>query len=374
MSRAILVLADGSQFEGRSIGASGQAIGEVVFNTSMTGYQEIITDPSYAAQMVVLTTPHIGNVGVNSADQESNKPWLSGLIIRDYPKQVSNWRSEQPLADYLKQHGVVAIADIDTRRLTRLIRDRGAQLGCIVTDNASIEQTLAKLKQQPSLLGQDLASVVSTAESYEWDQFSYGFDSKLTDSDRFHVVVYDYGVKQQILRLLVDRDCRVTVVPAQTSADDVLAMKPDGVLLSNGPGDPAACTYAVEAIKRLMVAKTPLFGICLGHQLFALACGGQTMKMKFGHHGGNHPVKDLATGKVMITSQNHGFAVDQSQLPSELEVTHVSLFDQTIQGLRLRDYPGFSVQGHPEASPGPSDFGGLFDQFIHLMSGEHAKT
>ena len=269
---------------------------------------------------------------------------------------------------------MVAIADIDTRRLTRLIRDRGAQLGCIVTDDTPIEQILGKLKQQPSLSGQDLAVVVSTAESYEWDQSSYGFDSKLTDADRFHVVVYDYGVKQQMLRLLVDRGCRVTVVPAQTSAEDVLAMKPDGVLLSNGPGDPAACTYAIEAIKRLMAAKIPLFGICLGHQLFALACGAKTMKMKFGHHGGNHPVKDLATGKVMITSQNHGFAVDQSQLPSELEITHVSLFDQTIQGLRLRDYPGFSVQGHPEASPGPSDFGEMFDQFINLMSGEHAKA
>lgn len=370
---AILVLEDGSVFRGSAIGADGQTVGEVVFNTSMTGYQEILTDPSYAEQIVTLTYPHIGNTGVNSEDEECDRIWAKGLIIRDLPLIASNFRSEQSLDNYLKQHNIVAIADIDTRRLTRILRDKGAQNGCIITgavgDVLDEAQALSVAKGFPGLKGMDLAKVVSTKESYSWNESSWSLKSghqPLTGDKPFKVVAYDFGVKRNILRMLADRGCDLTVVPAQTPAADVLAMNPDGIFLSNGPGDPAPCDYAIAAIKSFLETDIPIFGICLGHQLLALASGAKTIKMKFGHHGGNHPVQDLDTGLVMITAQNHGFAADEN-LPANLRATHKSLFDGSLQGIHRTDKPAFSFQGHPEASPGPCDAAILFDHFIELM-------
>lgn len=363
----MLVLANGSVFRGRSIGAEGQAVGEVVFNTAMTGYQEMLTDPSYAGQMITLTYPHIGNVGVNLEDAESARIWATGLIVRDLPVLHSNWRAKAALPDYLKHFDVVAIADIDTRRLTRILREEGAQSGCIMAGDNIDEQTALKLARSfPSLAGVDLAQHVSTRETYTWTEGSWGQPS--APKPRFHVVAYDFGVKRNILRLLADRGCRITVVPATTPATEVLAMRPDGVFLSNGPGDPAACAYAITAIDTLLAANMPLFGICLGYQLLALACGAKTMKMKFGHHGANHPVQDLVTGHVFISSQNHGFAVEEASLPQKLRPTHRSLFDATLQGIEHVEKPAFGFQGHPEASPGPHDVVGLFDRFIDVMS------
>ncbi len=366
---AWLALADGSVFLGKAIGALGQSVGEVVFNTSMTGYQEILTDPSYAEQMVTLTYPHVGNVGVNAYDVESNQVWVSGLIIRDLSTVVSNWRSEGSLQEYLIEHQVVAIADIDTRRLTRILREKGAQHGCIMTGADSAHEALAKARAYPGIQGRDLAKRVSTLQKVSWDQGTYDLDQgeSRIKAASFHVVVYDFGVKHQILRLLVDRGCRLTLVPAQTPAHEVIALQPDGVLLSNGPGDPAACDYAIEAIKVLLEKKIPLLGICLGFQLLALACGARTVKMKFGHHGANHPVEDLAEHRVFITSQNHSFAVDSDSLPNTLIATHRSLFDGTLQGILHRDKPAIAFQGHPEASPGPQDIVALFDHFIILL-------
>lgn len=368
---AILVLEDGTVFEGTAIGATGLATGEVVFNTSMTGYQEILTDPSYAEQIVTLTYPHIGNYGTNSEDEERETIWAKGLVIRDLPLLASNFRSEQDLSSYLKERNILGIADIDTRKLTRILRDKGAQNGCIIAgDNANVEQALEAAKAFPGLKGMDLAKVVTCKESFQWDEGSWqlgqGF-AKL-EQEKFHVVAYDYGVKRNILRMLVDRGCKLTVVPAQTSAEEVLALNPDGVFLSNGPGDPEPCDYAITAIQRLLETDIPIFGICLGHQLLALASGAKTVKMKFGHHGGNHPVQDLETKKVMITAQNHGFAADGDSLPSNLVATHKSLFDGTLQGIHRTDKPAFSFQGHPEASPGPHDAAPLFDHFIELMT------
>ena len=370
---ALLVLEDGTQFHGRAIGATGSAVGEVVFNTSMTGYQEILTDPSYSRQIVTLTYPHIGNVGTNSADAESSQVHASGLVIRDLPLIASNYRNEEGLSDYLTRHNIVAIADIDTRKLTRLLREKGAQNGCIIAGDAlDAAVALEKAKAFPGLKGMDLAKEVTTPDAYQWLQGSWTLEGELpapkTDADLpFHVVAYDYGVKRNILRMLVDRGCRLTVVPAQTSAEEVLKLNPDGVFLSNGPGDPEPCDYAITAIKRLLETDIPVFGICLGHQLLALASGAKTVKMKLGHHGGNHPVKDHDNNTVMITAQNHGFAVDDSQLPSHLRVTHTSLFDHTVQGIHRTDKAAFSFQGHPEASPGPHDAAPLFDHFIELM-------
>lgn len=372
--QALLALADGSVFYGEPIGATGQTVGEVVFNTAMTGYQEILTDPSYSQQIVTLTYPHIGNVGITSEDNESNQLAASGLIIRDSSLAHSNWRSELSLTEYLKQNNVVAISGIDTRRLTRILREKGAQGGCIVTgDQLDEAQAIAVASRFPGLKGVDLAKEVTTSETYLWNEgvwdlsTSYS-EATLSPSDaKYHVVVYDFGVKTNILRLLADRRCRVTVVPATTSAKDVLAMKPDGVFLSNGPGDPEPCDYAIDAIKEILEKSVPLFGICLGHQLLALASGAKTEKMKFGHHGANHPVKDLQTGKVMITSQNHGFTVDEDSLPANLKATHRSLFDGSLQGIQRTDKPAFSFQGHPEASPGPHDVESLFDRFIESM-------
>jgi len=370
---ALLVLEDGTQFHGRAIGATGSAVGEVVFNTSMTGYQEILTDPSYSRQIVTLTYPHIGNVGTNSADAESSQVHASGLVIRDLPLIASNYRNEEGLSDYLTRHNIVAIADIDTRKLTRLLREKGAQNGCIIAGDAlDAAVALEKAKAFPGLKGMDLAKEVTTKDAYQWLQGSWTLEGELpapkTDADLpFHVVAYDYGVKRNILRMLVDRGCRLTVVPAQTSAEDVLKLNPDGVFLSNGPGDPEPCDYAITAIKRLLETDIPVFGICLGHQLLALASGAKTVKMKLGHHGGNHPVKDHDNNTVMITAQNHGFAVDDSQLPSNLRVTHTSLFDHTVQGIHRTDKAAFSFQGHPEASPGPHDAAPLFDHFIELI-------
>jgi carbamoyl-phosphate synthase small subunit len=367
---ALLVLEDGTIFRGTAIGAEGMSVGEVVFNTSMTGYQEIITDPSYAEQIITLTYPHIGNYGTNSEDEENDKIWAKGLVIRDLPLVASNFRSEQDLSSYLKKHNVVGIADIDTRKLTRILRDKGAQNGCIIAGEVDEAKALEAAKKFPGIKGMDLAKVVSCEKPYQWDmgswQLGQGY-SKLAD-ERFHVVAYDYGVKRNILRMLVDRGCRLTVVPAQTSAQEVLALNPDGVFLSNGPGDPEPCTYAVEAIKSLLETNIPVFGICLGHQLLAIASGAKTEKMKFGHHGGNHPVQDLETKKVMITAQNHGFAAQESTLPDNLVATHKSLFDGTLQGIHRTDKPAFSFQGHPEASPGPHDAAPLFDHFIELMT------
>ncbi|MBP0943538.1 glutamine-hydrolyzing carbamoyl-phosphate synthase small subunit [Pseudomonas alliivorans] len=371
---AILALADGSIFRGEAIGADGQTVGEVVFNTAMTGYQEILTDPSYAQQIVTLTYPHIGNTGTTPEDAESDRVWSAGLVIRDLPLVASNWRNKMSLDDYLKANNVVAIAGIDTRRLTRILREKGAQNGCIMAgDNISEEAAIEAARGFPGLKGMDLAKEVSTKETYEWR--SSVWDLK-TDSHAeiaaselpYHVVAYDYGVKLNILRMLVERGCRVTVVPAQTPAKDVLAYNPDGVFLSNGPGDPEPCDYAITAIKDVLETEIPVFGICLGHQLLALASGARTVKMGHGHHGANHPVQDLDTGVVMITSQNHGFAVDEATLPANVRAIHKSLFDGTLQGIERTDKSAFSFQGHPEASPGPSDVAPLFDRFIEAMA------
>jgi carbamoyl-phosphate synthase small subunit len=368
---ALLALADGSLFYGDSIGVDGQRSGEVVFNTSMTGYQEILTDPSYARQMVTLTYPHIGNTGTNEQDEESPRVHAEGLIIRDLPLLSSNWRQQSSLQEYLQKNQVVAIADIDTRRLTRLLRDKGAQNGCLVAgDEIDESAALAAARAFPGLAGMDLAREVTTTEQYQWHEGVWQIEGnrhQCPETGSYKVVAYDYGIKRNILRMLAQRGCAVTVVPAQTPAKDVLALAPDGVFLSNGPGDPEPCDYAISAIRQILQTGVPVFGICLGHQLLSLASGAQTVKMKFGHHGGNHPVQDLETGKVMITSQNHGFAVDQASLPEHLEATHKSLFDGSLQGVQRTDCPAFSFQGHPEASPGPHDVAHLFDQFIELM-------
>jgi carbamoyl-phosphate synthase small subunit len=374
---AVLVLADGSVFRGCGIGAGStgapeQTVGEVVFNTSMTGYQEILTDPSYAGQIVTLTYPHIGNVGANPEDMESRGVFAAGLIIRDLPLVASSWRREEDLSSYLRRNKVVAIGDIDTRRLTRLLRSKGAQNGCIVAgaDSAGrIDQALAAARAAPSMAGQDLAKVVSVAKPYDWNGslWALGTGYKPDGDTRFHVVAYDYGVKHNILRNLAERGCRVTVLPATATARDALALKPDGVFLSNGPGDPEPCDYAIKAIREIVGTGTPVFGICLGHQLLGLASGARTMKMKFGHHGANHPVQDLDTGRVFITSQNHGFAVDEKTLPANVRATHRSLFDGSLQGIELTDRPAYSFQGHPEASPGPREMAYLFDKFVKMM-------
>lgn len=372
MSRAqsaILVLADGSVFHGRSIGADGITTGEVVFNTALTGYQEILTDPSYSRQIVTLTYPHIGNTGVNAEDVESDRIHAAGLVVRDVPRRHSNFRSGQSLPDYLEAQGVIGIADIDTRRLTRLLREHGAQGGCIMAGDVDEAKALESARAFPGLAGMDLARVVSTAAPYDWDETEWrlgaGFGQQA--APRFHVVAFDYGVKRNILRMLAERGCRLTVLPATATAAEALALQPDGVFLSNGPGDPEPCDYAITAIRALLAARIPTFGICLGHQLLALASGANTMKMKFGHHGANHPVKDLDSGRVAISSQNHGFAVDAATLPDTLRSTHVSLFDGSLQGIARTDAPAFSFQGHPEASPGPHDVGYLFDRFISMM-------
>ena len=367
---AALVLADGTVFRGRSIGAPGMAVGEVVFNTAMTGYQEILTDPSYCKQIVTLTYPHIGNTGVNDEDQESGRVYAAGLVVRDVPRLLSSWRAQGDLVSFLKERKVVGIADIDTRKLTRLLRTNGAQNGCVVAGEVDAAAALREARSFPGLAKMDLAIVVTTAEPYEWTEGSWalGQGYRRGENLRRHVVAYDYGIKRNILRMLVDRGMRVTVVPAATTAKEVLRMKPDGVFLSNGPGDPEPCDYAIEAIGELLDSSSvPVFGICLGHQLMGLASGAKTLKMKFGHHGANHPVKDLDTGRVVITSQNHGFAVDPSSLKNNLRPTHVSLFDGSLQGLARTDRPAFCFQGHPEASPGPHDIGYLFDKFAGLM-------
>ncbi len=369
-SKAILVLADGTVFHGTAIGAGGTAVGEVVFNTAMTGYQEILTDPSYSEQIVTLTYPHIGNYGTNHEDEESNRVWAKGLVIRDLSLKASNFRREQSLADYLRQRNVVGIADIDTRKLTRILREKGAQNGCIMAGDINVAKALELAQGFAGLKGLDLDKEVTIRTPVEWTSGSWrlGEGFKELTEQRFHVVAYDYGCKRNILRLLVDRGCKVTLVPAQTPAADVLALQPDGVFLSNGPGDPEPCDYAIKAIQEIIAAQVPIFGICLGHQLLALASGATTIKMKLGHHGANHPVQDLATGRVMITSQNHGFAVDEATLPAHLKATHKSLFDGTLQGIARTDVKAFSFQGHPEASPGPNDAAPLFDHFIELMS------
>ena len=370
---AVLALEDGSVFHGVAIGAQGSSSGEVVFNTSMTGYQEILTDPSYAKQIVTLTYPHIGNTGTNEEDNESAQVWASGLVIRDLPLLASNWRNEQSLDEFLKARNVVAIAEIDTRRLTRLLRDKGALNGCLLTGEAleagGEAEALRLAKAFPGLKGMDLAKEVSVKESFDWQGGVWDLESgyKVDSDNRFKIVAYDFGVKNNILRMLVDRDCEVTVVPAQTPASEVLAMKPHGIFLSNGPGDPEPCDYAIAAISEFLDAGIPLFGICLGCQLMALACGASTVKMSLGHHGANHPVQNLKDGKVMITSQNHGFAVDEKTLPENLVATHKSLFDGSLQGIERTDKPAFAFQGHPEASPGPHDLAPLFDHFIELM-------
>jgi len=370
---AILVLADGTVFRGKGVGAVGQTVGEVVFNTSMSGYQEILTDPSYSRQIVTLTYPHIGNTGINDEDVEAGRVHAAGLVIRDLPLRMSNWRATRSLDQYLRDENIVAIADIDTRRLTRVLREKGAQAGCIVTagtdGKVDVEAAIQAAREFPGLAGMDLAKEVTVAEAYEWAETEWDLDSGYgkQDAPKCHVVAYDFGVKRNILRMLASRGCRLTVVPAQTPAAEVLAMNPDGVFLSNGPGDPEPCDYAITAIKEILAAGKPTFGICLGHQLLALASGAKTMKMKFGHHGANHPVKDVDSGQVMITSQNHGFAADAATLPDTVRVTHVSLFDGTLQGIARTDVPAFSFQGHPEASPGPHDVAYLFDRFIKLM-------
>ncbi|MCK4865291.1 MAG: glutamine-hydrolyzing carbamoyl-phosphate synthase small subunit [Gammaproteobacteria bacterium] len=372
---ALLALEDGTVFHGESIGIEGETVGEVVFNTAMTGYQEILTDPSYSRQIVTLTYPHIGNVGTNADDAESTAVHAAGLVIRDLPLIASSWRNEVSLDDYLQSNKVVAIADIDTRKLTRILREKGAQSGCIVAgDNIDEAAAIKEAKAFAGLKGMDLAKEVTTDSQYEWKQGSWTLNNGLPEAKDFsqldfkhHVVAYDFGVKSNILRMLVDRCCRLTVVPAQTSAADVLAMKPDGIFLSNGPGDPEPCDYAIKAIQEIVATKIPTFGICLGHQLLALASGAKTMKMKFGHHGANHPVQDIEGKQVMITSQNHGFAVDEDSLPDNLVATHRSLFDKSLQGVHRTDVPAFSFQGHPEASPGPHDVAPLFDHFIDLI-------
>jgi carbamoyl-phosphate synthase small subunit len=370
---AILALADGTLFHGESIGAEGSSAGEVVFNTAMTGYQEILTDPSYCRQIVTLTYPHIGNTGVNREDCESPSVYAAGLVIRDLPLRVSNWRAEQSLPDYLRSENVVAIAGIDTRKLTRILREKGAQSGCLMTGRIDVDEALRQARAFPGLAGMDLAKVVSVTQHYAWTEGEWRLGRGYVQQPaRFHVVAYDYGVKRNILRMLAGRGCRLTVLPAQTSAREAMELAPDGVFLSNGPGDPEPCDYAIRAIRELMAARVPTFGICLGHQLMALASGAKTIKMKFGHHGANHPVKDLDTGQVLISSQNHGFAVDPQSLPDNLRATHVSLFDGSLQGLARTDVPAFCFQGHPEASPGPHDVGYLFDRFIAMM--EKART
>jgi carbamoyl-phosphate synthase small subunit len=371
------VLEDGTVFKGVSIGAEGCSVGEVVFNTSMTGYQEILTDPSYSRQIVTLTYPHIGNTGTNSEDEESSQIHAQGLIIRDLPILASNFRNQQSLSDYLKSHNIVGIADIDTRKLTRILREKGAQAGCILAGKQvddgllGAEKALEQARAFPGLKGMDLAKEVTVEQPYAWTEGSWqlgkGHVTPMADELKYHVVAYDFGVKRNILRMLVDRGCRLTVVPAKTPAAEVLAMNPDGIFLSNGPGDPEPCDYAIEAIKTFLGTNTPVFGICLGHQLLGLASGAKTVKMKFGHHGANHPVKSLDDNTVMITAQNHGFAVDESSLPDCLRATHVSLFDGSLQGIHRTDRPAFSFQGHPEASPGPHDCAGLFDHFIELI-------
>ena len=373
MSRpAILALEDGSIFKGVAIGADGQSSGEVVFNTSMTGYQEILTDPSYCRQIVTLTYPHIGNVGANKEDEESSKTWVSGLVIRDLPLVASNFRSEKSLDEYLKEHNIVGIADIDTRRLTRILREKGSLNGCIMAGDIDEEKALADAKAFPGLKGMDLAKEVTVSDAYEWRSSTWelgtGHVEKTDEELPHHVVAYDFGVKSNILRMLVERGCRLTVVPAQTPAADVLALNPDGVFLSNGPGDPEPCDYAIAAIQEICKTDLPIFGICLGHQLLALASGAQTEKMKFGHHGANHPVQDLDSKHVMITSQNHGFAVAEDTMPDTLRATHKSLFDGSLQGIERTDRPAFSFQGHPEASPGPHDVAPLFDKFIEQIN------
>ena len=369
---ALLVLSDGTVFRGYSIGYSGISVGEVVFNTAMTGYQEILTDPSYAKQIVTLTYPHIGNTGVNVEDEESDSIWCSGLVIKDLPLIQSNFRSEQSLQDYLVERKVVGIAGIDTRMLTRILRENGAQSGCIVAGEIDEQKALSAARAFPGLAGMDLAKEVTIDTKIVWDQGVWSLGEGHADQvdDNFHVVAYDFGVKRNILRLLVDRGCRVTLVPAQTSAEEVLAMNPDGVFLSNGPGDPEPCDYAIAAIKKILDTNIPMFGICLGHQLLALASGAKTLKMKFGHHGANHPVQDLKKRTVLITSQNHGFAVDEKSLPENVEATHRSLFDDSLQGIHLTDKPAFSFQGHPEASPGPQEASELFDHFVELMEAQ----
>ena len=372
---AILVLEDGTVFKGTAIGAEGAAVGEVVFNTSMTGYQEILTDPSYAEQIITLTYPHIGNTGTNSEDEESGTIWAKGLVIRDLPLLASNFRNEENLSEYLIRNNILGIADIDTRKLTRILREKGAQNGCILAgENVEEATALAQAKDFPGLKGMDLAKVVSTKESYEWNEGSWQLGEGHVSPEKldFHVVAYDFGAKRNILRMLVDRGCRLTVVPAQTTAEDVLALNPDGIFLSNGPGDPEPCDYAISAIKTFLETDIPVFGICLGHQLLGLASGANTVKMKFGHHGANHPVKDYDRNVVMITSQNHGFAVDEDSLPETLKVTHKSLFDGSLQGIHRTDKPAFSFQGHPEASPGPHDAAPLFDHFIDLIKARKA--
>jgi carbamoyl-phosphate synthase small subunit len=366
---ALLALADGTVFRGRSIGAEGLSVGEVVFNTAMTGYQEILTDPSYCRQVVTLTYPHIGNTGVNREDNESDQVFAAGLVIRDLPLLSSSWRAEQSLPQFLRERNVVAISDIDTRRLTRILREKGAQNGAVIAGAIDERRAVEAARGFPGLAGMDLAKVVSTREPYEWLEggWQLGRGYARPESARFHIVAYDYGIKRNILRMLADRGCRITVLPAQAPARDALALQPDGVFLSNGPGDPEPCDYAVRAIREIIDRGIPTFGICLGHQLMGLASGAKTIKMKFGHHGANHPVKDLDSGMVAITSQNHGFAVDAATLPANLRATHVSLFDGSLQGLARTDRPAFCFQGHPEASPGPHDIGYLFDRFADLM-------
>ena len=374
---ALLALADGSIFEGVSIGIDGAAAGEVVFNTAMTGYQEILTDPSYREQIVTLTYPHIGNVGTNAEDAESDRVQLAGLVLREVPRAHANFRSTQDFRDYLRANRVVAIAGIDTRRLTRILRDTGAQNGCVVAGPADAGAALRKAREFPGLKGMDLAKVVSCKNPYAWDRGSWELATnreRVRAGGKWHVVAYDFGVKYNILRMLVDRGCRVTIVPAQTPAADVLKLAPDGVMLTNGPGDPEPCDYAIRAAREFMARRLPLFGICLGHQILGLAVGAKTLKMKFGHHGANHPVQDLESGRVLITSQNHGFAVDEATLPVNARVTHRSLFDGSNQGLRVLDAPAFSFQGHPEASPGPHDVAYLFDRFVAMLQAAGAPA
>jgi carbamoyl-phosphate synthase small subunit len=370
MEQALLALQDGTVFRGISVGAPGRTIGEVVFNTAMTGYQEILTDPSYCRQIVTLTYPHIGNTGTNCEDQESEKVFAAGLVIRDLPAVASSWRGEVDLPEFLRRAGIVAIAEIDTRKLTRILRDKGAQSGCIMTGAVDAKTAIDHARRFPGLAGMDLAKIVSAKDAYQWSlgaTWPGPTPIRPKRSGVFDVVAFDFGIKRNILRLLVDNDCRVTVVPAETPAGKVLALKPDGVFLSNGPGDPEPCTYAIEAIREIIAAGIPVFGICLGHQLLGLASGAKTVKMKFGHHGANHPVQDLATGKVLITSQNHGFAVDEASLPANVRATHRSLFDNSLQGIERTDCLAFSFQGHPEASPGPHDLRPLFARFTGLM-------
>lgn len=375
MKPAFLALADGSVFHGQALGAAGLAVGELVFNTAMSGYQEILTDPSYCKQIVTLTYPHIGNVGTNAEDEESARVWASGLVVRHVPHRYANWRATHSLSEYLQAREVVAIAGLDTRRITRLLRSHGAQAACLAAGDVEPAAAIAAARDFPGLKGMDLAGEVTTSAAYEWTEgvWRLAQQPRRQAAGRWHVVAIDFGVKRNILRMLAERDCRITVVPARTPASDILAMGPDGVFLANGPGDPAPCAYAIETIQALVEARLPLFGICLGHQLLSLALGAQTKKMKFGHHGANHPVQDLATGRVMITSQNHGFAVDEASLPANLVATHRSLFDGTLQGVRCTDRPAFAFQGHPEASPGPHDVQPLFDAFVRLMQEQPAN-